>query len=123
METLWDSINLALYVALLVAAVVALHTRASLTRYRLRSVTTTLNAKRERNSSTTLTIANKHSGYVRQLPYATYATYPSNQETASRQIMSMQETQTHNYSQHTDAATRAEATPPSPSTHTHSPSS
>ena len=113
--TLWDSISHVLNVALLVVALAALHIRLHLTSYRLRSVTVTLNAKRERNSYTTLNTRNKPSGLKTQPPPATYAAYPSNQVTLSKQIMSMQETQTHNYLQHTDGVTPVGVVPPSPS--------
>ena len=112
---IWPSISLALYVALLVAAVAAQHINNSWTLHKQRNVTTTLNAKRERNSYTTLTIGNKHNGLGLQLPPATYAVYPSSQVMLSRLIMLMQETQTVNYLQHIEDATPVEVAPPSPS--------
>ena len=115
---IWPSISLALYVALLVVAVAAQHINNGWTLHKPRSVTTTPNAKRERNSYTTLTTGNKHNGLGLQLPPATYAVYPSYLVTASRLIMLMQETQTVNYLQHTEDATPVGAAPPSPSTHT-----
>ena len=103
--TVWDSINLALFVALLVVALAALNTRLNSTSYRLKNATATLNAKRERNSYITLNIRSKPSGLETQPPPATYAVYPSSQETPSKQITLMQETQTVNYLQHTDGVT------------------
>ena len=113
--TLWDSINLALSVALLVVALAALHTSKHWTQHKQRNATATLNAKRERNSYTTPPIANKPSGLETQPPPATYAAYPSYQETPSKQIMLMQETQTHNYLQRTKDATPVGVVPPLPS--------
>ena len=103
--TLWDSINLALLVALLVVALAALHTSKNLTQHKQRNATTTLNAKRGKNSYTTLNIKSKHSGSETLPPPATYATYPSCLVTLSKLTTLKQETQTHNYSQHIDGAT------------------
>ena len=108
--TVWDSINLALSVALLVAALAALHTSKHWTQHKQRNATATLNAKRERNFYITLNIRSKPSGLETPPPPATYAVYPSNQATLSKQITSMQETQTVNYLQHTDGVTRAGVT-------------
>jgi hypothetical protein len=105
MGTLWDSINLALSVALLVVALAALHTSKHWTQHKQRNATMIHNAKRERNSYTTPHIVNKPSGLETPPPPATYAVSPSSQETPSKQITLKQETQTHNYSQHTDGAT------------------
>ena len=120
--TLWDSINLALFVAWLVAALAALHTNKNSTLTTLRNVTVTLNGKRAKNSYTTPTIANKHNGLETLLQSATYAVYPSSLETLLKQIMLKQETQTHNYSQRTEDATPAGVAAHSPSS-TQSPTS
>lgn len=101
----WDSISLALCVALLVAALVALHTSKNSTQHKQKNATQTLNAKRAKNSYTTPPIANKHSGSETQPQPATYAVSPSNPETALKQITLKQETQTVNYLQHTEDAT------------------
>lgn len=117
--TVWDSINLALSVALLVAALAALHTSKHWTQHKQRNATATLNAKRERNYSTTPPIVSRHSGLDKQPQSATYAIHPSCQETVSKLIMSKQETQTVNSKQHTEDATPAEGTPHYPSTPAH----
>ena len=114
--TVWDSISLALSVALLVVALAALHTSRNWTQHKQRNETATLNAKRERNSSTTPPTASKHSGSETQPQYATYAVSPSCQETLSKLIMSKQETPTANYLQHTDDATPAGVAPHYPNT-------
>lgn len=114
--TVWDSINLALSVALLVVALAALHTSKHWAQHKQRNATATLNAKRERNSYTTPPIVNKHSGLETPLQSATYATYPSCQETVSKLIMSKQETQTVNSKQLTENATPVGGRPLSPST-------
>ena len=110
--TLWDSTNLALFVALLVVALAALHTSKNSTQHKQRNATATLNAKRAKNSYTTTPTVNKPSGYETPPPPATYATYPSNQATVSKPIMSSQETQTVNYFQRTDDATPVGVTNP-----------
>ncbi len=118
MGTLWDSINLALIVAYLVAVHVALHTSHNLTRQRLGNATTTPNAKPANKTYTTATTANKPNTYDKQPQSATYAAYRSNQATPLRQITLKQETQTHNYFQHTEDATLAGGPPPyQPPTH------
>ena len=109
--TVWDSINLALSVALLVVALAALHTKANSTLYKQRSVIVTLNAKRAKNSYTTTPIVNKPSGLETQLPPATYATSPSSLETVSKLITLKQETPTAHSQQHTEDATPAGVTP------------
>ena len=103
--TVWDSISLALSVALLVVALAALHTSKHWIQHKQRNATVTLNAKRERNSYTTPPIVNKHSGLETPLPPATYAVSHSYQETASKLITSKQETLTAHSQQHTDDAT------------------
>lgn len=112
---IWDSINLALNVVWLVGVLVALIINERTMKSLKRSETTILNVLRERNSYTTTPIANKPSGLETPPPPATYAAYPSSQATPSKQIMSMQETQTHNSLQHTEDATPVGVTPPSPS--------
>ena len=119
MGTLWDSINLALIVAYLVAVHVALHTSHNMTKQRLGNATTTPNAKPANKHSTTPTTANKQHTYAQQPPPATYATYPSNQATTLRQIISNQETPTAHYNPHTDYATNVEATPHYPTNPPH----
>jgi hypothetical protein len=114
--TVWDSISLALSVALLVVALAALHTSKHWIQHKQRNATVTLNAKRERNSYTTPPIASKHSGSETLPPPATYAVYPSCQETVSKLIMSKQETPTQNSKQLTEDATPVGVVPPSPST-------
>jgi len=114
--TVWDSINLALIVALLVVALAALHTSKHWTQHKQRNATTTLNAKRAKNSYTTPPIENKHSGSETPLLPATYAVYPSCLETVSKLIMSKQETPTQNSKQLTEDATPVGVVPPSPST-------
>ena len=114
--TVWDSISLALSVALLVVALAALHTSRNWTQHKQRNATVTLNAKRERNSYTTPPTARKHSGSDKQPQYATYATNPSCLETRLKLITLMQETHTVNSKQHTEDATPAEVAPPYPST-------
>jgi hypothetical protein len=114
-ETVWLSISLAWYAASLAVAVVALSIRQNSTKPKQRNETTTLNVKRERNSYTTPHIGNKPSGLDRQLPPATYAVSPSNQETLSKPITSTQETQTQNSNLHIDDATPVGAVPHSPS--------
>ena len=113
--TVWDSINLALSVALLVVALAALHTSKHWTQHKQRNATATLNAKLAKNSYTTPPIANKHNGSETPLQSATYATYPSCLETLSKLTMLKQETQTANYSQHTDGATPVGVAAHSPS--------
>ena len=113
--TVWDSINLALSVALLVVALAALHTSKHWTQHKQRNATATLNAKRERNSYTTPPIAKKHSGSETLPPPATYAVYPSCLETVSKLIMSKQETPTQNSKQLTEDATPVGGLPHSPS--------
>lgn len=113
--TLWHSINLALCVALLVVALAALHTSKNWTQHKQRNATVTLNAKRGKNSYTTPHIVNKHSGSETLPPPATYAVYPSCQETLSKLTTLKQETQTHNSKQHIEGATPVGAVPHSPS--------
>lgn len=113
--TLWDSINLALSVALLVVALAALHTSKHWTQHKQRNATVTLNAKRGKNFYTTLNIRSKPSGLETQPPPATYAVSPSCLETLSKLTTLKQETPTANYSQHTDGATLAGVAHHSPS--------
>ena len=112
--TVWDSINLALSVALLVVALAALHTSKNWTQHKQRNATVIHNAKRGKNSYTTPTIVNKHSGLETPPPPATYAVYPSCQETRLKLIMLMQETQTVNSNLHIEDATPVGVLPPSP---------
>ena len=117
MGTLWDSINLVLIVAYLVAVHVVLHTSHNLTRQRLGNATTTPNAKPANKPSTTATIANKPNTYGKQPQSATYAAYPFSQVTPLKQITLNQETQTANYFQHTEGATPVGVVPHSHPTH------
>ena len=103
--TVWDSINLALSVALLVVALAALHTSKHWTQHKQRNATVIHNVKRAKNSYTTPHIENKHSGLETPPPPATYAVSPSCLETLLKLITLKQETQTHNYSQPIDGAT------------------
>jgi hypothetical protein len=109
--TLWDSINLALSVALLVVALAALHTSKNWTQHKQRSTTLIHNAKREKNSCTPPTTVSKPSGLETQQPPATYASSPSYQETRLKQITLTQETQPAHSYQPTEGATKAEETP------------
>lgn len=108
----WDSISHVSYAAWSVAVLAALCISLNWMLTTLKNVTATLNAKRGKNSYTTTPIVNKHSGLETQPPPATYAVYPSSLETPSKQITLMQETQTHNYSQHTEGVTPAGVTNP-----------
>ena len=114
METLWPFVSLALFVALSVAALAAPHIKPNMMTPRTNNATATLNASRAKNSYTTTPTENKPSGLETQQPPATYAVYPSSQETLSKQIMSKQETQTANYFQHIEDATPAGVPAPSP---------
>jgi hypothetical protein len=111
--TVWPLINLALSVALLVVALAALHTSKHWTQHKQRNATVTPTESQEKNSSTTLNTRSKHSGLGPQPPPATYATYPSCQETLSKLITLMQETQTVNYLQRTEGVTPVGVVPPS----------
>ena len=117
-ETVWDSISLAWYAASLAVAVVALSIRQNSTKPKPNSETTTPNAKPAKNSYTTPPIVNKLNGYGQQPPPATYAVSPSSQETVSKLIMSMQETQTQNSKLHIEDATPAGEPPHSTSHYT-----
>ena len=119
--SIWHSINLALIVALLVAALAALHTSKHSTQHKQRNATQTLNAQRAKNSYTTTPIENKHSGLETPPPPATYAVYPSCQETLSKLTTLKQETQTVNSNLHIDGATPVGAVPHSTSTPSHTP--
>jgi hypothetical protein len=91
-----------------------------MTRLRTVDATATLNAKREKTLYTTTPTVSKLNGYGIQQLLVTYAAYPSSLETALKQIMLMQETQTVNSNLHTANAMQAEAThhypPPSHTT-------
>lgn len=116
MGTLWDSINLALIVAYLVAVHVALHTSHNMTRQRLGNATTTLNAKPANKRYTTATTVNRQNTYATQQQSVTYAAYHSNQATGLKQITLNQETQIANYFQHTEDVTPVGVAP-----HSHQP--
>ena len=117
METLWPFVSLALFVALSVAALAAPHIKPNMMTPRTNNATATLNASRAKNSYTTTPTENKPSGLETQQPPATYAVYPSSQETLSKQIMSMQETQTVNSNLHIKDATPVGVPAPSPNQH------
>ena len=116
--TLWPFVNLALNVVWLVGVLVALIINERTMKSLKRSETTILNVLRERNSYTTPPIVNKLNGYGQQPPPATYAVSPSSQETVSKLIMSMQETQTQNSKLHIEDATPAGEPPHSTSHYT-----
>jgi len=118
-ELLWvTSVNHALIVGLLVAVLAALTVKPNTTRPVTLQGIETLNGWRERKPSTTPNTVSKPNGYGPLPLSATYAASPSNQATTSKPIMSNPETQTLHFFQHTDYATNAEATPPSPPHHT-----
>jgi hypothetical protein len=108
--TLWDSINLALSVALLVVALVALHTSKNWTQHKQRKETVTPPVRKGNDYFTILNTKSRHSGLGILPPSATYATNNSCSETRLKLTMLRQETPTQNLKQHTEDATQAEVT-------------